>query len=48
MNAKLRQLDETAAILTSLYDNGRVSEARYLASIAKLTAKAAAILAKQS
>lgn len=44
MNAQLRRLDETAEILTAMYQAGRVSEARYLAAIRKLTDKAAAIL----
>jgi hypothetical protein len=48
MNAKLRQLDLQAQILTSMYDAGRISEARFLASIKKLTARAEAILARMA
>jgi hypothetical protein len=44
MNAKLRQIDLQAEILTSLYDNGRIGEARYLKAIRRLTERAAAIL----
>jgi hypothetical protein len=49
MNAtKLHQIDLQAEILTSLFDNGRISEARYLAAIRKLTARAEAILARMA
>jgi hypothetical protein len=48
MNAQLRRLDEQSEILTNLYDNGRISEARFLAAIRKLTDKAAAIMARKS
>jgi hypothetical protein len=46
MNAKLRQIDLQAEILTNMFDRGRISEARFLASIKKLTAQAERIMAK--
>jgi hypothetical protein len=46
MNTTLRQIDEQAEVLASLYANGRLSEARFLASIKKLTDRAEAILAR--
>jgi hypothetical protein len=48
MNAQLRKIDETAEILTQLFDAGRLGEAAYLKAIKSLTEKAAAILARQS
>jgi hypothetical protein len=48
MNTQLRKLDEQAAILESLKNNGRISEARFLAAIKKLTDRAEALLAKKS
>jgi hypothetical protein len=46
MTTQLRKIDEQAEILTSLFDAGRIGEARYLKAIRKLTARAAAILAR--
>jgi hypothetical protein len=46
MTSQLRKIDEQAEILTSLFDNGRIGEARFLASIRRLTEKAEAILAR--
>jgi hypothetical protein len=48
MTSQLRKIDEQAEILTSLFDNGRISEARYLAAIRKLTDRAEAIMARKS
>lgn len=48
MTAKLRAIDLQAEILTNLYRNGRISEARFLAAIRKLTDRAEALLAKMS
>jgi hypothetical protein len=48
MTSQLRKIDQRAEILTSLYDNGRISEARYLASIKKLTDQVAKILARKA
>jgi hypothetical protein len=48
MSSKLRKLDEQAEVLTQLYDNGRISEARFLAAIRKLTERAAATTAISS
>jgi hypothetical protein len=44
MNATLRRIDEQAAILTQLFDNGRIGEDRYLKAIKKLTDKAVKIM----
>jgi hypothetical protein len=46
MNTQLRKIDEQSEILTSLFDNGRISEARFLASIKRLTDQAERIMAK--
>jgi hypothetical protein len=46
MNATLKKLDLQAEILTQLFDNGRISEDRYLKAIRKLTERAEAILAR--
>jgi hypothetical protein len=46
MTTQLRKIDERAEILTSLFNVGRLSEARFLKAIRELTDKAEAILAR--
>ena len=46
MTTQLRRFDETAEVLASLFRAGRITEARYLASLRKLTDRAEAILAR--
>lgn len=46
MTSQLKKIDARAAILTSLHDAGRLSTPRFLAAIAKLTERAAEIMAR--
>jgi hypothetical protein len=46
MTTQLRKIDERASILTSLFNRGRIGEARYLKAIRELTNRAELILAR--
>jgi len=46
MTTQLKKIDAKAALLTSRFDAGQITEAAYLGQLRKLTDRAEAILAR--